>query len=139
MLLPRQTRVHFVKERSSRKSQITDAITELTLRFNVYDATAIRDQRLARRTCLERLVSNLAELGAHRLVIERDDSLVKADQQVLYRAVRENHVEEVLTYQHLPARSEPLLWIPDALAWCWTAGGQWRRRLEPRLAEVVEL
>jgi hypothetical protein len=27
-----------------------------------------------------------------------------------------------LTYEYLPAWSEPLLWLPDAAAWCWTHG-----------------
>lgn len=139
LLLPRQTHVHFVKERSARKSQIADVIAELPVRFNVYDASTINDQRLARRTCLERLVSDLAELGARRLVIEQDDSLVRSDQNLLYRAVRDNRVEDSLTYEHLPARSEPLLWIPDAFAWCWSTGGNWRRRIAPGLDEVISL
>lgn len=139
MLLPRQTHVHFVKERSSRKAQIADAIAELPVRFNVYDASAINDQRMARRACLERLVFDLADVGAHRLVIEQDDSLVRSDQQVLYRAVRENGVQDMLTYEHLPARSEPLLWIPDAVAWCWTTGDHWQRRIASGLGEIIKL
>jgi hypothetical protein len=50
----------------------------------------------------------------------KDDSLVKHDQAVLFRAVRDAGVADTLAYEHLPARSEPLLWIADAAAWCWS-------------------
>ena len=36
-----------------------------------------------------------------------------------------------LRYDHLRATAEPLLWVPDAVAWAWCRGGQWRRSAEP--------
>jgi hypothetical protein len=34
---------------------------------------------------------------------------------------------------------EPLLWVPDAIAWAVGRGGDWRRRAEPLLDKVVDL
>jgi hypothetical protein len=34
---------------------------------------------------------------------------------------------------------EPLLWVSDAVAWAMGAGGDWRRRVEPMIDEVVRL
>jgi hypothetical protein len=45
--------------------------------------------------------------------------------------VRDAGVTDTLTYEHLPTCSEPLLWIADAAAWCWTHGRQWPDRVAP--------
>jgi len=42
-------------------------------------------------------------------MLEQDDSLVRSDQAVLYAAVRDAGANDRLTYEHVPARSEPLL------------------------------
>lgn len=54
------------------------------------DETKVRDERAARSLCLEKIVADLAELDGHRLVIEQDNSLVRSDQETLFRAVRAN-------------------------------------------------
>ena len=82
---------------------------------------------------------DLAAVGGQRLVFEQDDSLVRSDQTVLYAAVRQAEVSGRLTYEHLPARSEPLLWVADAAAWCWARGGPWRTRLDPIVRQVHRL
>ena len=84
-------------------------------------------------------MADLAELPAHRLVIEQDDSLLRSDQETLYRAVRANGVEGQLVSAHLSPRLEPLLWIPDAVAWCWDKGGVWKDRVLPLVDEVGTL
>jgi hypothetical protein len=35
--------------------------------------------------------------------------------------------------------SEPLLAIPDAVGWAWARGGDWRRRAQPMIGEVIDL
>ncbi|WP_435768747.1 hypothetical protein [Nocardioides sp. SYSU DS0651] len=37
---------------------------------------------------MEQIVHDLAQLDGHRLVFEQDDSLVRSDQETLFRAVR---------------------------------------------------
>lgn len=139
LLLPRQSRLHFVKERDDRKGQILNTVTGLPVRISLYDAGRLRDGRAARRLCLEHIVADLATLSAHRLVIEQDDSLFRSDQETLYRAVRRSGVESTLVYEHLSPRLEPLLWIPDAVAWSWAKGAPWRERVSPVVHDVKEL
>ncbi|GHF77951.1 hypothetical protein FHX82_004368 [Amycolatopsis bartoniae] len=45
----------------------------------------------------------------------------------------------LLTHQHLNSASVPLLWVPDAVAWCYGAGGDWRRRVMPIVSKVIEV
>jgi len=130
LCLPGQSRLHFTKERDERRRQILTAILDLGVVVDVYDATSIRDQQQARADCLRAVVQDLAAAGGQRLVLEQDDSLMRNDQTVLYAAVRDAGASDRLTYEHLPARTEPLLWVADAAAWCWSRGAPWPSRLQ---------
>lgn len=43
-----------------------------------------------------------------------------------------------LVYEHLPSENDPLLWIPDIVAWCCGAGGDWLRRVQPSMGNVID-
>ena len=60
------------------------------------------------------------------------------DVLVLDAALRK-HGSQTLEYRHLSPYEEPLLWVSDAVAWAMGAGGDWRRRVEPMIDEVVRL
>jgi hypothetical protein len=69
------------------------------------------------------------------------------------KATQERIVRELLTLEihawiirvsgqvsKLPnSRHEPLLWLPDIIAWCYGRGGTWRDAVEPLVAEVIEI
>jgi len=95
-----------------------------------------RSELDARRGCLHALVSDAAAIGAAMLVLEQDDSLLRWDNQRLVEITREVGCRDTLRYEHRRAAAEQLLAIPDAIAWCWAKGGDWRRRVEPVVADV---
>lgn len=74
--------------------------------------------------------------GASMLVLEQDDSVLDVDRKLLYRCVRELGRQDDLVYRHHRAHEEPLLALPDAIAWSWHRGGQWRKRIEPLVMAV---
>lgn len=127
-----QKRTHFYKESDARRSQILDGIESLDADVRVYVAKKVRS---ARMDCLSRMVPNLAAAGVTRLILERDDSLVDADRKMLYGLTRDGVPHMV--YAHLRAKEDELLWAPDAIAWCWSRGGQWRHRVGAYVAEIV--
>ncbi|NUT92045.1 MAG: hypothetical protein HOY78_08430 [Saccharothrix sp.] len=43
------------------------------------------------------------------------------------------------THEHFASQDEPLLGIADVAAWCHGAAGDWARRIEPVLGDVVRL
>ena len=47
--------------------------------------------------------------------------------------------ESNLTYEHLSGGQEQLLWVADAVAWCFGAGGDWHRRVAPLIARKVDV
>jgi hypothetical protein len=73
------------------------------------------------------------------LVIEQDDSLVSWDNQHLIALTRAAGCRDVLRYEHRRASAELALAIPDAIAWCWAKGGDWRRRIEPVVTNVQDV
>lgn len=131
-----QERVHFSEERSTRRREIVQTICRLDAELWIYDGSNHDDDRNARTSCLRHVVSDLAAVAEQRLVIEQDDSLVAADRADLWAAVRRAKVTARLTYEHLPPRSEPLLWVPDATAWCWAHGGSWQSSIEPTVSRL---
>ena len=69
--------------------------------------------------------------SAERLVVERDETTTTFDKQVLFQAARKCGCSDRLQYELLAAYADPLLWIPDAVAWSWVKGGEWRELVAP--------
>ena len=139
LLLPGQRSIHFTKESPSRRRSVLAGMVKLEASVTIYDASAISSQKEARIACLESLVADAATMGAHRLVLEQDDSLVKSDKELLYQQVRKTGCAETLHYEHRRPSAESLLWIPDAVAWGWVKGGDWKRRVQPMIKDVRKL
>jgi hypothetical protein len=137
LLLSNQRRIHFKDERDARKRQIIELMTSLPVTARIYVCPAAVTELEARKAGLRHLVPDLAALGATRLVLERDDSLITHDRQTLYDAVDKAGCRETLSYNHLRAHEESLLWVADAVAWCWSHGAGWRNHVRPISTEVV--
>ncbi|MGL4744107.1 MAG: hypothetical protein ACRCXL_06915 [Dermatophilaceae bacterium] len=46
---------------------------------------------------------------------------------------------ERVVYHHRRRHKEHMLAVPDAIAWCWAKGGNWRHRITPVIAQVREV
>ncbi|RSD19259.1 hypothetical protein [Amycolatopsis eburnea] len=134
LILPGQRRLHFTHESDNRRKQILDAIAELHPAVTIYDGSA-HERRRQREACLDGLIADLAATDARLLVIETDESVLELDRRILYRSTR-LHGCEALEYRHHRAHEEPLLAIPDALAWCWQRGGFWKARAKEFVSDV---
>lgn len=74
-----------------------------------------------------------------RLVLESDESQDARDRRDLVDLTRAAGCRDSLRYEHLRAAQEPLLSVPDVVAWSWARGGEWRRRASVLVADVVEV
>lgn len=95
----RAGRIHFKGERESRRRQILAAILELPVSVRIYSSD-LRYELDAQQACLAKLVSDIAAASASRLVIERDDSMVRHDRRTLIEAVAKAGCRDRLRYDH---------------------------------------
>jgi hypothetical protein len=135
-----QPRLHMKKESDARRKQILAAISTLGPQVTIYRAGATYRTELERRErCIRALIADLARDGHRSLCLERDESLVSRDRQHLIEATRAHGCADSLRYSHDSATSEPLLAIPDAVAWAWAKGGDWRRRCDSLVVSVQDI
>lgn len=134
LTMPGQRRIHFTQESNARRKQILDAVDEIAPRVTIYDGSA-HPRKRQRDACLHTLMIDLAHERCGRLVLEADDSLIRQDRQLLYTLTRKHGLVD-MQYEHQRAREEPLLTIPDAIAWSWQRGDWWRTRVRHLVTAV---
>ncbi|MEU2614464.1 hypothetical protein ABZ570_23210 [Micromonospora sp. NPDC007271] len=136
LTLPGQRSIHFCKERDDRRRAILAALRGLDIAVVLYDATDYRDHRIAREVCLRALITDAAKVAAERVVLELDESRRNADVRILNVEMRLAGVAGQMRYDHLRAHEDGLLSLPDALAWSWARGGEWRATIRPMVSEI---
>jgi len=140
LVLPGQRRLHMKAESDPRRRTITSAIVDTGIQATVYDAaTRYLTQLHGRAACLRAVVDDAAGRGDSLLVLEQDDTLLAWDNQRLIEFTRAAGCRDTLRYEHRRAAAEQLLGIPDAIAWCWAKGGDWRRRVAPAVSNVRQV
>ncbi len=140
LVLPGQRRLHMKDENDQRRRSIATAIAVGGVTATIYDAgRRYRNERERRAACLRSLITDTARRGDAMLVLEQDDTLLRWDNQRLIEFTREAGCRDTLRYEHRRAATELLLAVPDAVAWCWAKGGDWRRRVEPIVTDVREV
>ncbi|MET4783478.1 hypothetical protein [Glaciihabitans sp. UYNi722] len=127
---PGQRRIHFKSENDSSRRSLLSAMSALDLRVQLYIVRGEPD-KVSRTICLEALIADLAESGATRLTIERDESLIQADRRTIRDALHVHDYAAALSYEHAAPVDNAMLWVSDVVAWCYQAGGDWLRRVEP--------
>jgi hypothetical protein len=137
--LPGQRRVHFCNESDRQRKKILNGLIASGARAVVYDASHCASGISPRDAALERLVDDLAKMGAQRLVLERDDSVFAADRKIIRDRAEIAGCLDSLVYEHMRAHEEPLLAIPDAAAWCCQKGGDWHDRASLLVSETIIL
>ncbi len=123
-----QKRIHFVKENNSRRRLILSELAALGTKAYLYHVDG-QDAATSRHLCLEALVKDAAESGAERIVLELDEQIRRQDERSLHLATHRLGVE--VRYSHEQASAEPLLWAADAVAWSYSKGSDWSRRIKP--------
>jgi hypothetical protein len=132
--------VNFIKitaERSSRKAQILDRLVEMQINAVIYESADKVNEKAARDGCLRLLMRDHPGRKVRRLVLEREESRVDSDSHIIRSELVAAGETGQLVYEHMRAHEEPLLSIPDAIAWCWMRGSH-RRVIAKGLVTVVQ-
>lgn len=122
--LPGQRRIHFAAESDRRRRALLREIAVLKTASVIYRADN-RDQITARSAIIKRMLSDLCKAGVDRLVLESRKGQDGRDRSTIHRVSRTTP-KPIPAYTHLNPVSEPMLWIPDAVAWAWGRGGRWK-------------
>ncbi|KFU83318.1 hypothetical protein SAMN04489729_3833 [Amycolatopsis lurida] len=139
LLLPGARELHFKKEKEPRRRRLIDRIAALEVTTSISLAACTRKtEEETRQKCLERAVADLLAKNAHRLVLDSRDHRDLHDRRTMQKALGHRPSKTELTYEHLNSTAEPLLWISDAVGWCFGAGGTWRRRASRLIDSVIE-
>ena len=136
MLGPRERSIHFNNERPARRKALLAAWCELgDVRTRIYEAAGRPKE--ARDACLRQLLADNAEAGIIRLVLEGREGRDHHDRQTIVNCRYRLPRLKAMTYEHMRAYEDPLLWIPDGILWAHCAGGEWRRRANTLIESVT--
>ena len=73
------------------------------------------------------------------LVLERDESLMVHDERIIKAERARLQAVDLLRYDLKEPTADPMLWLPDAVAWSWCRDRQWRSLVRGLVTDVVEL
>jgi hypothetical protein len=108
---------------------VLSAVAELNLSHFIVTSPIWVGLNQARERCLSVLITELVRNGVKIIVLESDESQNPKDRRILSEILRGLPSESVFDFNHELPNDEPLLWIPDAIAWSTNRGGDWERRV----------
>jgi hypothetical protein len=121
-----QSRIHFVSEGNRRRKQLLTAYRTLPIEVLLIETNG-RSEAESRETCLRALARQLPKGEYCEVWIETDSNHLGLDKSVLSSALMHEKKSSNVVFAHSDSRSQILLWIPDALAWIRTRGGDWHK------------
>lgn len=140
LVLPGQRSIHMKQESPRRRRMISDAVcglTQIGVTASVLDAGRGPEPEHQRRDrALRTVVERAAREPVASLVLDLDQTLLARDARTLSHALRLSRATSV-GYSHRTLAAEPLLAIPDVIAWSWARGGDWRQRISILVSDVT--
>ena len=135
---PGRSSIHMQKETRTRQIQISEEISTFNCQATIIEVSlnGLTDLS-ARLKALEHLFSRNDTLSAQLITFDASNS-VSQDNRLL-STVLSSTSNWMPHYRHLKFTYEPLLWLPDIIAWCYGRGGTWRDAVEPLVTEVIEI
>lgn len=124
-----QTSVHFVKESPARKRLLLSKMSKMNFEVFFIVCSEVNSESVARERCFQKLIPLMESQGAVQLFIELDENHRELDKRVLTRELSRQSLADQMVFHHAHASQQQLLWIPDALGWTRTRGGDWGRSL----------
>ena len=128
--------IHMTKAGNQLRLRLSSLIVEQEFGCLVIEhANPASTQIEARMACLRTLCADSRIQVASRMTL--DFSTTREQDCRIFEEHRSRHKSHFPIYQHSPSRHEPLLWVPDAIGWCWGRGGFWKQLIEPCVTSHV--
>jgi hypothetical protein len=139
-LFPRgNRRTHLSAEGKGRRRELLKAYSRVgAVSHVVVTSYHGGDDQVARERCLGVILARAAEWRLRMLVLDSRGPVRDAlDRRFIARSLQGSDGGD-LQYTHRGSRDEPLLCLPDAVAWAVGAGGIWRQLVDPIVDDVIE-
>jgi hypothetical protein len=133
-----QSTIRFSTEDDSKKKRILKAMKALEVRWTVISVKGLSEPA-ARKLCLEKMVQQLEPDKDYSIVLDRDESYEAFDRRTIRDELLRKALSKSVQYRHDEPNLEKLLWLPDAIAWTYAKGGNWRRELHDFKITVIEI
>jgi hypothetical protein len=124
--------LHMHREVIGRKRLIASAVAQMEI------TCVLAVQELSGQSLMSARIKCLNELSGHELVrstsqltLETSNS-IELDKKILSNSAYE-FSGKFPHYRHLSSAQEPLLWLPDIIAWCAGKGGEFENIVKPLL------
>lgn len=143
LVMPGQRSLHMRSEGNRRRKRILQAMHQISVsglvRVSVYEGGGRGGEYDQRRLCLRSIVADHVRDRDVALVIDRDFGQEAWDRQTLIEERRALALGSMFRYEHRARSDDHLLAIPDAIAWCWNRGGEWKRNAASLVDRVREV
>jgi hypothetical protein len=118
----------------AQRKEYVSAIAELGISSRIYVARTGYEkfESRPRERCL---ASVFRDHEKSKSITIESGSVDHLDKQLINRFVSEGIRFPTVT--HVQPQQEPLLWLPDIIAWAYGRGGEWRRSVESLIENVV--
>lgn len=133
-----QERIHFYSEKPERRRYLLAEFLQLPIDAVIYDASGHGDQKEARIAAITRLAQGAASNGTKRLVLDRHVAADR-DREIISKELAAAGRLHDVSVHHMQGKHECLLALPDAVAWCYAKGGEWRRLVSPLVTNVIRV
>lgn len=135
---PGAPRIHMKNESDSTRRAVLSALSDLQVQSTMF-VSRIKPMVTARAAIIEDGIwPHIRREQITRLILEPEAGQDERDRRQLYQLAQRDKVTD-LSYDHLPPITEPMLWVPDAIAWAYGAGGNWRQRAYPVITQVIDI
>ncbi len=124
-----QDSIHFVSESAQRKKQILGIYSSIELKCTNYVVKGL-NENIARKLCIQALIDDLDTTKHYSIIFDLDVNHLQADRSIIAQALKNRSIVARVEYRHTEPKSETLLWLPDALAWTYAKGSDWKRELK---------
>jgi hypothetical protein len=138
-LRPRsQSRIHMYQESKATQAALLREIRALNVSSWIISISVQVAKLPNSRFIAISKIAGIESFRESRLLVMDQSSSYVGDKRVLSQVARKVDYQ-FPHYRHMNSRHEPLLWLPDIIAWCYGRGGTWRDAVEPLVTEVIEL
>ena len=95
-----------------------------------------RSEQEARSILMVPLVQAVAKAKSTILGLEADASVIQVDRKLISKTLSDSRASE-MTFVHVQPHEESLVQVSDAVAWCYSRGGDWQRRVQPLVGNRI--